>query len=47
VPQVLTEAERRLMADGGIPQSVLRGFIDEPAPTGAQTSSSLDDRDPI
>ncbi|MBV6304042.1 aconitate hydratase AcnA [Candidimonas humi] len=46
VPQVLTEAERRLMADGGIPQSVLRGFIGEPARAGAHDSSIPDDRDP-
>jgi aconitate hydratase len=27
VPQVLTAAERRLMSEGGIPMSVLRGFL--------------------
>jgi aconitate hydratase len=47
MPQVLTEAERRLMADGGIPQSVLRGFIDETAHAGAHATSSPDDRDSI
>lgn len=47
VPQVLTEAERRLMADGGIPQSVLRGFIGESAQAGAHAPLSSDDRDPI
>jgi aconitate hydratase len=29
IPQVLTAAERRLMSDGGIPMSVLRGFLPE------------------
>jgi aconitate hydratase len=35
VPQVLTAAERRLMADGGIPMSVLRGLL--PDTTTAQS----------
>ncbi len=29
--QVLTEAERQLMAAGGIPASVLHSFLNEPA----------------
>jgi aconitate hydratase len=31
VPQVLTAAERRLMSDGGIPMSVLRGLLPDTA----------------
>jgi aconitate hydratase len=31
IPQVLTAAERRLMSEGGIPMSVLRGLIPDTA----------------